>query len=372
MSELQRIAGGLLKGVGSGIAAEAEESRKAARELWKAKLRRQEIDQRHSNALEVESVRDQNARKRDSDKRDFDVSQAAERRAHDILMKNKDINSRKALAEKPVPVTGADGTMFSYDPSNQTVTPVNGPDGKPFQRGLKKRNLKMVADENNNLIVVDPEAATATPVMMPGADGKPTPVKGKPRTGKGASQRDSSFKRHFDIAIKRFKKVDDLGTETTETDWPAVSRYLTAQGFGDEAKSLAGDTKQVNAFVWKQAQERAEAEAEDKAGFFSSDRSDFSDHGGSRENFITARTNEIYQEVMGGGQQAGGRVGAQQPGTAEAANVPTAQPQAAPTDRSQFTDEQILEAARRALRSGKSGIAVQKKLQELGIDPERL
>jgi hypothetical protein len=52
----------------------------------------------------------------------------------------------------------------------------------------------------------------------------------------------------------------------------------------------------------RDAETRARKEAADKAGLFSSDKSDF---GGSREEWITQRTEEIYRQANGGGPAAG-------------------------------------------------------------------
>ena len=132
---------------------------------------------------------------------------------------------------------------------DNTVQPVKGPDGKQLRGALKKGTVGAAA-------------------------------------GAGLS---ASDKRTIDTTIKRFT---DLVLKTT--DWDKVAHHLRTTGHPELAAFISGSS---GAISFAQATERARAEADDRAGILSSDKTDFPDDGGRRERFITRRT----QEIMRGG-----------------------------------------------------------------------
>lgn len=98
------------------------------------------------------------------------------------------------------------------------------------------------------------------------------------------------------------ERPDGTGFGTVKSvDWDGVRDSMRRFGYGDQADALigaeAGDAPKSRGLASETAFERAQAEAEDKAGYFSTDATDFKDSGGSREQFITERA----QALMNGG-----------------------------------------------------------------------
>jgi hypothetical protein len=100
----------------------------------------------------------------------------------------------------------------------------------------------------------------------------------------------------------------------TKDQWGTVDKEKAAEmlrraGRNDLAK-VYSDTEAGGVDTsdprWEEAGKRAQAEASAKAGWFSSDASDFEDSDGNRQKFITDRQQQIYQELRGAnqGQQA--------------------------------------------------------------------
>ena len=65
---------------------------------------------------------------------------------------------------------------------------------------------------------------------------------------------------------------------------------------GSEQKTLSPEQRLA---IYKQAKELAKQEADKRAGYFSSDSSDFSAYGGSRENFINQRVDVLFKQLAG-------------------------------------------------------------------------
>lgn len=81
-------------------------------------------------------------------------------------------------------------------------------------------------------------------------------------------------------------------------DW--VNEQATEPVFWREQQAEAGID--VNDPAYAEAKKRAEKWADGEAGYLSTDASDFAAQGGSREQAITQKTMEYYQQLKGGGQ----------------------------------------------------------------------
>lgn len=100
------------------------------------------------------------------------------------------------------------------------------------------------------------------------------------------------------------EELEEIGDENSPTGTRLVPRSQAAgqpgKGTKDMRESIAAQREAERA----DARRQAEAEASDKAGWFSTDASDFKDDGGSRSAFIERRTNEILRARRGsGGEQ---------------------------------------------------------------------
>ena len=113
-------------------------------------------------------------------------------------------------------------------------------------------------------------------------------------------------KRELDAAIARH--TSGKGSYEGEvTDWDAAAKRLTKLGREDlaqriaplKAASEAGVT--VDSPEYREALRLAEEWAEDKAGYFSRDKTDFADTGGSKVQAIQAKTMELYKQLTGSG-----------------------------------------------------------------------
>lgn len=103
----------------------------------------------------------------------------------------------------------------------------------------------------------------------------------------------------FNMA-KAAHTIEDPQTFIKTTDWGKVQAAMNDSGYGAQGQGIIqtemSGTGSGYGMETAQAAERAQAEAEDKAGYFSADSTDFKDYGGSRERFITERT----RQIMGG------------------------------------------------------------------------
>ena len=97
--------------------------------------------------------------------------------------------------------------------------------------------------------------------------------------------------------------LDDNGIE--KFDKPLYIDTLKSFGLGDIAAKLSkgGAATEFDPKLWELAAERADAETGDKAGFFSTDSTDFGPEG--REGFKTKRTIAIYDQLGGRGRPEG-------------------------------------------------------------------
>lgn len=120
-------------------------------------------------------------------------------------------------------------------------------------------------------------------------------LKGVPKGTKTSDDKGMAAKRALDTAVKLNTETDENGI--SHTNWDGVAQYLRSKGFAQEADMAIKRAEQHDPAVWKDAMDRATQEAEDKAGWLTSDTADF---GGSREEWITKRAQEIYNEMKGG------------------------------------------------------------------------
>lgn len=142
--------------------------------------------------------------------------------------------------------------------------------------------------------------------------------------------------------------MKDPLVEVYDEDSPTGSKLVPqSQASGqpsgkDVTKRLEGKAG-VEEAGRRDARKQAEKEAADKAGWLSSDSSDFKDHGGSRSAFVEGRTNEILTQRKG--KSSGG---------------PTS------TSSAQYEDA---DAVKRAYRAGRlSREDALKKLKQLGYE----
>jgi|GEM_PF-7106396 len=107
----------------------------------------------------------------------------------------------------------------------------------------------------------------------------------------------------FNMA-KSAHTIEDPQTLIKTTDWGKVQAAMNDSGFGAQGQGIIqaemSGTGYGKGMEYAQAAERAKAEAEDKAGYWSTDGTDFKDHGGSREAFITERTRQLMNGGQGG------------------------------------------------------------------------
>ncbi len=99
-----------------------------------------------------------------------------------------------------------------------------------------------------------------------------------------------------------------VAAHTTETidgdvvDKAAVHDALIGEGRDDLARIYAptgNEPINKDSDEWLDAGIQAEAEMNEKAGWWSTDKTDFADHEGSRTRFKTERQEEIYNKMMG-------------------------------------------------------------------------
>lgn len=131
--------------------------------------------------------------------------------------------------------------------------------------------------------------------------------------------------------------TDENGMETL--DQGRYMQALSSFGLTDIAKRLskegAGGTE-FDPRIWETAAARADEETDDKAGYFSTDATDFKDEG--RQGFKTRRTIEIFEQLGGRGRPGGGGAGpGAKPETREARSTEGKTYPPAPREASQRT-----------------------------------
>jgi len=120
----------------------------------------------------------------------------------------------------------------------------------------------------------------------------PAPVGGSSK--KTGSLTDNQL---LDAARKAATSIDpDSGIEVV--DRSKIDQYLQDAGRNDLAKPY-GQASGPRGLSRQEAMDRAKAEAEDKAGWLTEDKIDFSEYGGSRERYITERADELQNPGKG-------------------------------------------------------------------------
>lgn len=164
-------------------------------------------------------------------------------------------------------------------------------------------------DRESGTIVSVKEGADGSMVGITKTGGiMPLGLKGK---GQGQRTKDSDIRQAYSDAVKTYTQEEPYGTgfgTVKKTDWGKVQQAMVRMGpeYASYANSLlgqqgGGEGGGVPGMDQETAFERAKAEAEDKAGYFSTDSTDFKDYGGSREQYVTTRA----QELMGEGKPRG-------------------------------------------------------------------
>ncbi len=254
-SALAFIGGGLLTGIGRGLAEDGKAKRERALEDLKFNRRRGLLTEAQNRADKRQATADKRA----------------------------DARQRLSL--------GAPAKGFRNTPGG----------GREFIPGgsadpaVQRRKAEATRTPDQTLVEIgDPTSPTGSRFVKR-ADALNQP--GKPRSGKSGDA-SAAEKRAFESLIEIHTFVDENKLETT--DWDAIAQGLEDKGFGKLAKSVRrrsqGIADQKNR---EEAQTRAAAEAEEKAGTFSLDSSDFKEDGGSRIRFIKRREREIFDELSG-------------------------------------------------------------------------
>lgn len=152
---------------------------------------------------------------------------------------------------------------------------------------------RVVADENNDMVGV----TRSGDVKSLGFKGKPTAAD-KELDGLAVGD-----KRILDTLIERHT-TGKGSLEGEKTDWQAIEKTLRDKGKDDLADLVATQDSQnqavdVKSPEYREAQRMAEDWASGKAGLLRSDKTDFSDYGGSRAEAIQAKTMEFYRNLTG-------------------------------------------------------------------------
>lgn len=127
--------------------------------------------------------------------------------------------------------------------------------------------------------------------------------------------------RAIDLAIER-ETTGKGSLEGESINWQNVASRLRRSGRSDLAErvaSLSSSQSQgidVDSPEYREAQSQAEAWAKDQAGLFSTDKTDFGDYGGNRQEAIRQKTLEIYGTLKSpGGTTTASRDGGSPPGS---------------------------------------------------------
>ena len=146
-----------------------------------------------------------------------------------------------------------------------------------------------------------------------GAGGKQYGVTGEGITDLGVTDPTASLK-SLGLSVEDKRELDTAievhtsgkgSLEGEKTDWDAVAKRLRRNGRADLAARVAsmdssGSSRiDVESPEYREAQSQAEEWASDQAGFFSTDKSDFSKYGGNRQEAVQAKTMELYGQLRG-------------------------------------------------------------------------
>jgi hypothetical protein len=244
---LGRMAGGALAGLGEGMVEQAKQTGLSEREARLAEIR-------HGYTVDEMQQRSALDLKRDEVRHGFDMEErrlSAGAGASNIQLQDK--LARERLAEQR-----------AYDEKNRnSYTMVEDAEGRPF---FIDRDGKPSAHPNQRVdIAVDRNATT----------------------------------------LERARTVEEGRNARNDADnQTMLERTDRQQGGMNLRKGVGGD--QEDSTMMEIAKARAKKEATDRAGYLSSDSSDFADWGGDRELFIQHMASQIYKDLtaQGGGREA--------------------------------------------------------------------
>lgn len=143
--------------------------------------------------------------------------------------------------------------------------------------------------------------------------------------------------------LATYGKPDGAGGFTVESSAPSFSSWINGQAVEPVFEGGAQDDPALLA----KAEEMADKWVKGQAGFLSSDSSDFAKYGGNREQARAAKVKEFY--AMLSGDEAG--TGASPSGVA--------------TQAGNYTKDEAVAAARRAIASGKDRESIIARLEEM-------
>jgi hypothetical protein len=270
-----KMAGGALAGLGEGMVEQAKQTGLSEREARLAEIR-------HGYAVDEMQQRSTLDLKRDEVRHGFDMEErrlSAGAGASNIQLQDK--LARERLADQR-----------AYDEKNRnSYSMVEDAEGRPF---FIDRDGKPLAHPNQRVDIAGDRNATT---------------------------------------LERTRTVEEGRNLRNDTDnQTMLERTDRQQGGMNLRKGVGGD--QEDSTMMEIAKKRAEKEAIDRAGYLSSDSSDFADWGGDRASFTELRKQQIYQDLM---QQKRGVSNNEEPkvGAPQAPPMPGAPPEAAapPLDR---------------------------------------
>lgn len=182
-------------------------------------------------------------------------------------------------------------------------------DRREEERERRKETIARVKEDrqfkrqSGLLANTQPDAAGNVQGVTRGGDVIDLGFKAQPKANAAQSGMSAGDKRILDAATAIYTAKDsDTGIE--KTDWSKVATHLRKRGHAALAQLVdpgkdASTTIDVSSDQYLEAQRMAEEWTSDQAGFFSTDESDFADHGGNKAQALQAKTMEFYQQLTG-------------------------------------------------------------------------
>lgn len=273
---LGRMAGGALAGFGNGLSAQAEQDGMMKRQERLAELQ-------HGLRMEEQSAQNEFTTQRDATQNQFQTER--DTRQNEFQTQRDDRQHGYRMGE--IGAQGAnsrENTILSdrlaRERDEESAVRTAGREAEKFERDKEMENLR---DQN----------LTRRGLTFREKDAE---LEGRDDT----KELTPSDKRALDTVIK-----SNTDPTTKRTNWPAVVERLNANDRGDLVQWVMGSGGTVADALKKEAGRRATKEASDKAGWTSTDSTDFASDGGDRQRFIDRRTNEILGDMTGGGKAKG-------------------------------------------------------------------
>ncbi|WP_042700667.1 hypothetical protein, partial [Azospirillum sp. B506] len=270
MAGLLSAVGGALSGFGQGLAAQAEEDGKAKRE---ARL----LELQHGYRVQEMGVQNDFTSKRDATLNQFQTDRDV--RQNDFQTQRDERQHGYRIDE-----IGAQGASTQ---ANTRLSNDLQSKREEQSRAWERERLGITGEQQNQRD--ERQHGYKLEEIDKTADAK--------ARSKDDGDLTSADQRELNLA-----KQSNTDPFNKQVNWLGAYRQLKANGRTDLADRLvASEGGAVSDAIRKDAQKRAEAEAADRAGWFSTDSSDFKDDGGDRSAFIKRRTSELVQQEMGGG-----------------------------------------------------------------------